>query len=114
MGHLSEDEFLKTSRPWPRYATDYKPLVDFAVANQWPVVASNVPRPFASEVSKTGFAALDSKTGKRLWRFNCGAGANAMPVSYTVNGKQHIAMGCGGNTQLDFKRGNSLFVFAVD
>jgi alcohol dehydrogenase (cytochrome c) len=59
------------------------------------------------------FNALDSATGKKLWNFNCGAGANAMPVSYTVNGKQYIAMGCGGNTQLDFKRGNSVFVFAL-
>ena len=59
------------------------------------------------------FNALDSATGKKLWSFNCGAGANAMPVSYMVNGKQYIAMGCGGNTQLDFKRGNSLFVFAL-
>ncbi len=57
--------------------------------------------------------ALDSSTGKKLWSFNCGAGANAMPVSYTVKGKQYIAMGCGGNTQLDFKRGNSVFVFAL-
>jgi PQQ-dependent dehydrogenase (methanol/ethanol family) len=57
--------------------------------------------------------ALDSATGKKLWSFNCGAGANAMPVSYTVKGKQYLAMGCGGNTQLDFKRGNSLFVFAL-
>jgi PQQ-dependent dehydrogenase (methanol/ethanol family) len=59
------------------------------------------------------FNALDSSTGKKLWSFNCGAGANAMPVSYTVKGKQYIAMGCGGNTQLDFKRGNSVFVFAL-
>jgi glucose dehydrogenase len=59
------------------------------------------------------FNALDSSTGKKLWSFNCGAGANAMPVSYTVKGKQYIAMGCGGNTQLDFKRGNSMFVFAL-
>jgi PQQ-dependent dehydrogenase (methanol/ethanol family) len=59
------------------------------------------------------FNALDSATGKKLWTFNCGAGANAMPVSYTVKGKQYVAMGCGGNTQLDFKRGNSLFVFAL-
>ena len=57
--------------------------------------------------------ALDAKSGKRLWRFNCGAGANAMPVSYTVAKKQYLAMGCGGNTQLDFKRGNSVFVFAL-
>jgi alcohol dehydrogenase (cytochrome c) len=60
------------------------------------------------------FNALDSRSGKKLWSFNCGAGANAMPVSYMVGGKQYIAMGCGGNTQLDFKRGNSMFVFAVD
>jgi glucose dehydrogenase len=59
------------------------------------------------------FNALDSATGKALWSFNCGAGANAMPVSYTVKGKQYVAMGCGGNTQLDFKRGNSVFVFAL-
>jgi PQQ-dependent dehydrogenase (methanol/ethanol family) len=57
--------------------------------------------------------ALDSSTGKKLWSFNCGAGANAMPVSYTVKGRQYVAMGCGGNTQLDFKRGNSVFVFAL-
>jgi alcohol dehydrogenase (cytochrome c) len=60
------------------------------------------------------FNALDSKTGKKLWRFNCGAGANAMPVSYMVGKKQYVAMGCGGNTQLDYKRGNSVFVFALD
>lgn len=60
------------------------------------------------------FNALETKTGKKLWSFNCGAGANAMPVSYEVGGKQYVAMGCGGNTQLDFKRGNSMFVFALD
>ena len=57
--------------------------------------------------------ALHAKTGKLLWEYNCGAGANAMPVSYSVKGKQYIAMGCGGNTQLDFKRGNSMHVFAL-
>ena len=59
------------------------------------------------------FRALHAKTGKLLWEFNCGAGANAMPVSYTVKNKQYVAMGCGGNTQLDFKRGNTMVVFAL-
>ena len=59
------------------------------------------------------FRALHAGTGKMLWEFNCGAGANAMPVSYTVNSKQYVAMGCGGNTQLDFKRGNTMVVFAL-
>lgn len=57
--------------------------------------------------------ALHAKSGKLLWEYNCGAGANAMPVSYTVKGQQYVAMGCGGNTQLDFKRGNSMVVFAL-
>jgi alcohol dehydrogenase (cytochrome c) len=59
------------------------------------------------------FRALHAKTGKLLWEYNCGAGANAMPVSYSVKGRQYIAMGCGGNTQIDFKRGNSMVVFAL-
>jgi PQQ-dependent dehydrogenase (methanol/ethanol family) len=59
------------------------------------------------------FKAFDSKTGKELWKYNCGAGVNAPAVSYTVNGKQYIAVAAGGNTQLDFKRGNSVFVFAL-
>ena len=68
MGHATEEEFLKVARPWPRYATDYKPLVEFAISKDWHVVAANVPRPIASEVSKAGFAALDSKAGdERKW-----------------------------------------------
>lgn len=63
MGHMPEEEFLKVSRPWPRYRTDYKPLVEFAIAKQWPVVAANVPRPIASEVSKAGLGVLDAKSG---------------------------------------------------
>jgi glucose dehydrogenase len=59
------------------------------------------------------FAAYDARTGKQLWSFNCGAGVNSPAVSYTVNGKQYIAVAAGGNTQLDFKRGNSVFVFGL-
>ena len=62
MGHMDETEFLKSSRPWPRYATDYKPLVDLAVSREWPVVAANVPRPIASEVAKGGLDVLKNKS----------------------------------------------------
>ena len=68
MGHLSEDEFLQASRPWPNYRTDYKPIVDFAIEKNWPVVASNVPRPMASEVSKLGWDALATKSdAEKKW-----------------------------------------------
>jgi PQQ-dependent dehydrogenase (methanol/ethanol family) len=59
------------------------------------------------------FRAFDAATGKKLWEFQCGAGVNAPAVSYTVNGKQYVAVAAGGNTQLDFKRGNSVVVFAL-
>jgi alcohol dehydrogenase (cytochrome c) len=59
------------------------------------------------------FRAFDAKTGKKLWEFQCGAGVNAPAVSYTVAGKQYVAVAAGGNTQLDFKRGNSVIVFAL-
>ena len=59
------------------------------------------------------FKAYDAKSGKVLWQYQCGAGVNAPPTSYTINGKQYIAVAAGGNTQLDFKRGNSVFVFAL-
>jgi alcohol dehydrogenase (cytochrome c) len=60
------------------------------------------------------FRVYNAANGQKLWQFQCGAGVNAPPVSYSVNGKQYIAVAAGGNTQLDFKRGNSVFVFTVD
>ncbi len=57
-GTLTEKEFLEQARPWPRYATDYRAIVELAKAHGWPVAAANVPRRFASEVAKWGKDAL--------------------------------------------------------
>ena len=51
-GDLSEEDFLATSRPWPRYKTDYAPLVNFAKEQKMPVLAANVPRFLAAHVAK--------------------------------------------------------------
>jgi uncharacterized iron-regulated protein len=59
-GRLSEEDFLNNSRPWPRYLTDYRPLVEFARAHGWRVIASNAPRRFASQVSKQGLNTVDA------------------------------------------------------
>ena len=59
-GRVTEADFLARSRPWPNYATDYRPLVEMAKGNGWPVIASNVPRRFASAVARQGLVALDS------------------------------------------------------
>jgi uncharacterized iron-regulated protein len=58
-GTTSEEEFLKASRPWPRYSTDYRPLVEMAKTQGWPVLAANVPRRHAAAIAKTGRSALD-------------------------------------------------------
>ncbi len=50
------------ARLWKNYKTDYKPLVDFAKANRLEVIATNIPRRYASLVHKKGFEALQSLT----------------------------------------------------
>ncbi len=61
-GTSAEQDFLKGARPWPRYATDYRPLVEFAKAQRWPIVAANVPRRIAADVAKSGRLAVDALT----------------------------------------------------
>jgi alcohol dehydrogenase (cytochrome c) len=60
------------------------------------------------------FKAYNSSNGKVLWQFQAGAGVNAPPSSYTVGGKQFVVVGAGGNTQLDFRRGDAIVAFTVD
>jgi len=60
------------------------------------------------------FRAYDAENGDVLWSFQAGAGVNAPPASYSVDGKQYIVVGAGGNTQLNFKRGNNIIAFTAD
>ncbi len=59
------------------------------------------------------FKAYDAETGSVLWKFQAGAGVNAPPSSYTVDGKQYIVVAAGGNTQLNYKRGNNIIAFTL-
>jgi alcohol dehydrogenase (cytochrome c) len=59
------------------------------------------------------FNAYDARTGKTLWSFTGGAGCNAPPVTYTVDGKQYIAVACGGNYQLGYPLGDAVMVFSL-
>lgn len=45
-------------RLWNNYPTDYEPIVEFAKLNYIPVIATNIPRKYASLVFKEGFEAL--------------------------------------------------------
>ncbi|WP_425576718.1 ChaN family lipoprotein [Nibrella saemangeumensis] len=59
-GKIGDKELTKQARLWNNYDTDYRPIVDFARKNQVPVIASNVPRRYASMVARQGLASLDA------------------------------------------------------
>jgi alcohol dehydrogenase (cytochrome c) len=60
------------------------------------------------------FKAYDAKTGTVLWSFQAGAGVNAAPMGFTIDGKPYIAVAAGGNFQLSFKNGTSVVVFGLE
>jgi uncharacterized iron-regulated protein len=53
-GKITDKNFEAEMRLWPNYKTDYKPLVNFALENKLKFVATNIPRRYASVVSKKG------------------------------------------------------------
>jgi alcohol dehydrogenase (cytochrome c) len=76
---------------------------------------------------KGWFKALDARTGATLWKFNTGSGVSAAPMTYTLDGKQYIAVVSGrtlsipaffgalGEKMVDASpEGGALFVFALD
>ena len=44
-----------------------------------------------------GFAAVDAKTGRALWHFETNQAWKASPMTYTVAGRQYVAIASGGN-----------------
>jgi alcohol dehydrogenase (cytochrome c) len=46
------------------------------------------------------FAAYDARTLKEVWSFNIGTGIQAPPVTYSVNGKQYIAVLAGSRDNM--------------
>ncbi len=71
------------------------------------------------------FTAYDAQTGKALWTFQCGSGHHSGPITYSLEGRQYVAVcvGWGGWTAgfigdgapwlRNARRGNTLFVFAL-
>ncbi len=51
---ISESHFLASARPWERYQTDYRPMVEFARAHELEVVAANAPRRYVNRASRLG------------------------------------------------------------
>jgi len=118
----------------------YGQLVGFDATTgekKWQVVA---PSPFTSGVLTTAgnlafagtpegeFKAYDISSGEELWSYQTGSGIVGSPVSFSIDGKQYIAVpsgwggwtgwatwgGKGGAPHLkDMRKGGTIFVFAL-
>lgn len=68
--------------------------------------------------SDGSFDAWDAKGGQHLWQFRTGAGCNAAPMTWQIEGKQHVAIACGGSfilsrSGMPSPAGGTLVVFAL-
>ncbi|MDG2250068.1 MAG: PQQ-binding-like beta-propeller repeat protein [Gammaproteobacteria bacterium] len=64
------------------------------------------------------FRAFDHESGEVLWEINLGSSVSGYPISFSVDGKQYIAVNTGGGQpnltpELRPSRGTNLYVFAL-
>ncbi len=59
------------------------------------------------------FDAYDARNGERVWSFRMGAGCNSAPMTYQVDGRQYVALSCGGHGSLDPQGGDTVVAFSL-
>ena len=109
---------IATEEMWGNItAVDYNTgNIKWKVKTEQPMIGGILPTAgglvFAGEGNGM-FKAYDAATGSMLWKFQAGAGVNAPPSSYTVDGQQYIVVAAGGNAQLGYKYGNNIIAFKL-
>ena len=63
-GKFDAKTLKDSARIWANFATDYKPLVDFAKDKKLKFIATNVPRKYASQTAKEGLESLNKLSEK--------------------------------------------------
>ncbi|MBC6988323.1 ChaN family lipoprotein [Hymenobacter sp. BT491] len=92
-GELDAKAFEEQSRPWPNYATDYKPLLQFAQQQHLAFVGTNVPRRYASQVAKGSLSALDAlPADEKAWMAPL-----PITVDYELPGYKNMVKMFGGD-----------------
>ena len=94
-GTLADTAFERQARPWPNYATDYRPLLQFARDNHVPIVGTNTPRPFAKTVAQRSLTALEKlpATDRAL------LAPLPLKVDYDLPGYKNMAAMFGGDSK---------------
>jgi uncharacterized iron-regulated protein len=94
-GTLADSTLERQARPWPNYATDYRPLLRFARENQIPIIGTNAPRPLARQVSRGSLAALDQLSAtEKGW-----LAPLPLTVDYELPGYKNMAAMFGGDSK---------------
>jgi uncharacterized iron-regulated protein len=57
-GFITENHLVASGRAWKNYASDYRPLIEFAKEKKMPVVAANAPRRYVQRVNRLGAESL--------------------------------------------------------
>ncbi|GAC1373218.1 MAG: hypothetical protein NVS3B25_02120 [Hymenobacter sp.] len=94
-GSLADTAFERQARPWPNYATDYRPLLQLARERHVPIIGTNAPRPFAQAVARGSLKILDQLP------VNDRALLAPLPlrVDYDLPGYKNMAAMFGGDSQ---------------
>ena len=67
-GLITHKHFTTEAKMWKNYATDYKPLLDYARKNELSFIATNIPRRYAALVNKQGLEGLEKLTDEaKAW-----------------------------------------------
>jgi len=114
-GHLDARDPVTGKIKWT-YESKY-PLLASALATSSDLLFTGDP--------EGNFLAFDATNGKKLWSYQTGSGHRGSPITYSVDGKQYIAVPVGWGSALaglmtqlwpeaeDFPGGSTLFVFAL-
>ena len=68
---------------------------------------------FTSAAMDLYFRAFDIETGTELWKYQLPAGGQAIPMSYSIHGRQYIVIAAGGHGKLRTKQGDYVLAFAL-
>ena len=114
LGHMEAIDPLTAQKKWRT------PLMDFQI---WSAMLATGGGLLFTGKETGEFIAVDADTGKVIWQFQTGSGINAMPVTYTHQGRQYVTVlsGIGGlywniaREQLKDKvpQGGSVWTFAL-
>jgi len=103
-GKITAKGLDSSARLWKNYKTDYAPLVNFAKEKNLPFIATNVPRKYASMVSRSGFESLEKLTDEeKSW-------IAPQPIAYDANlpGYQKMLTMMGEHTSPNMPKAQAL------